>query len=203
MIARLKGEVLSKSDGAVVLGCGGVGYELNLAQASAEKLRRGTEAELYVCESFSPYEGTILYGFLAPEEKELFSLFRQAVPGTGAKKALEFLNKALKSLPDFERAVLSRDAKLLTGIFGFTSKTAEKLIVSLKDKMGAFSCGGAKITVLDGGNSKLFETLNALTALGYSPSEARKAVEAVRIEGIADGEELEQIVRKALRKLAS
>ena len=76
MIAYLKGTVLETSDESVVLLCGGVGYEVNMAHSSILELEAGRECALYVAESISPYDGTVLYGFLTKEDKELWTLFK-------------------------------------------------------------------------------------------------------------------------------
>lgn len=201
MIAYLKGEILEvKEDGAVIL-CGGVGYEVNLARGSALELTEGREAAFYVAESISPYDGTVLYGFLTKEDKELWTLFKTAIPNTGPKKAMEFLNKALRSVADFHNAILKRDPKILTGIFGFTAKTAEKLINSLKDKMDALTVQGeSKIKVLDEA-PYLSGVLEALGALGYSAAEVRRAMEKLHTEGVDPNAPLETIIREALRVL--
>lgn len=201
MIAYLKGTVLETSDESVVLLCGGVGYEVNMAHSSILELEAGRECALYVAESISPYDGTVLYGFLAKEDKELWTLFKTAIPNTGAKKALEFLNKALRSVADFHAAIVKRDPKILTGIFGFTAKTAEKLITSLKDKMDAVSVqGSSKIKVLDDA-PYMSGVLEALTALGYSAPESRRAMEQLYNEGIDLHDKLENIIKQALRVL--
>lgn len=189
-----------KEDGAVIL-CGGVGYEVNLAHGSALELTAGQEAAFYVAESISPYDGTVLYGFLTKEDKELWTLFKTAIPNTGPKKAMEFLNKALRSVADFHNAILKHDPKILTGIFGFTAKTAEKLINSLKDKMDTLTVQGeSKIKVLDEA-PYLSGVLEALGALGYSAAEARRAMEKLQAEGVSPNEPLEKIIREALRVL--
>lgn len=201
MIAYLKGTVLETSDDSVVLLCGGVGYEVNMAHSSILELEAGRECALYVAESISPYDGTVLYGFLAKEDKELWTLFKTAIPNTGAKKALEFLNKALRSVADFHAAIVKRDPKILTGIFGFTAKTAEKLITSLKDKMDAVSVqGSSKIKVLDDA-PYMSGVLEALTALGYSAPESRRAMEQLYNEGVDPNDKLENIIKQALRVL--
>lgn len=201
MIAYLKGEILEvKEDGAIIL-CSGVGYEVNLARGSALELTVGQETAFYVAESISPYDGTVLYGFLTKEDKELWTLFKTAIPNTGPKKAMEFLNKALRSVADFHNAILKRDPKILTGIFGFTAKTAEKLINSLKDKMDALTVQGeSKIKVLDEA-PYLSGVLEALEALGYSAAEARRAMEKLHADGVDPDEPLETIIREALRVL--
>lgn len=201
MIAYLKGEVLEqKEDGAVIV-CGGVGYEVNLAHSSALELQPGQTAALYVAESISPYDGTVLYGFLSKEDKDLWLLFKTAIPNTGPKKALEFLNKALRSVADFHNAILQRDPKILTGIFGFTAKTAEKLINSLKDKMDSVTVQGqSKIKVMDDA-PYMSGVLEALTALGYSAAESRRAIEKLYAEGIDPNAKIEHIIKEALRVL--
>ncbi len=201
MIAYLKGEVLEVKEDAAVIVCGGVGYEVNMTKSSAQELQAGQTAAVYVAESISPYDGTVLYGFLAKEDKELWTLFKTAIPNTGAKKALEFLNKALRSVADFHNAIVKRDPKILTGIFGFTSKTAEKLIASLKDKMDAVTVQGeAKIKVMDDA-PYMSGVLEALTALGYSAPESRRAIEKLYAEGIDPNDKIENIIKEALRVL--
>ncbi len=201
MIVYLKGEILeTREDGAVVL-CGGVGYEVNLAKSSAQELTVGQQTALYVAESISPYDGTVLYAFTHKEDKELWLLFKNAIPNTGPKKAMEFLNKALRSVADFHNAIIQRDPKILTGIFGFTAKTAEKLITSLKDKMDAVSIQGeSKIKVLDE-PAYLRDVLEALGALGYSSAEARRALDTLHTQGVKPNEPLEHVIKEALRVL--
>ena len=201
MIAYLKGEVLEVKEDGVILLCGGIGYEVTLAHSSALELTAGTQAALYIAESISPYDGTMLYGFLNKEDKALWLLFKTAIPNTGPKKALEFLNKALRSVADFHNAILQRDPKILTGIFGFTSKTAEKLINSLKDKMDAVTVQGAsKIKVMDEA-PYMSGVLEALSALGYSAAESRRAMEKLYAEGINPNDKIENIIKEALRVL--
>ena len=201
MIAYLKGEVLEVKEDGVILLCGGIGYEVTLAHSSALELTAGTQAVLYIAESISPYDGTMLYGFLNKEDKALWLLFKTAIPNTGPKKALEFLNKALRSVADFHNAILKRDPKILTGIFGFTSKTAEKLINSLKDKMDAVTVQGeSKIKVMDE-TPYMSGVLEALSALGYSAAESRRAMEKLYAEGINPNDKIENIIKEALRVL--
>lgn len=201
MIAYLTGTVLEARDESVVLVCGGVGYEINIPISAAAELTQGAEASFYVAESISPYDGTVLYGFAHKEDKELWHLFKTAIPNTGPKKAMEFLNKALRSVADFHQAIVARDPKILTSIFGFTAKTAEKLITSLKDKMDGVSIQGeTKIKVADQ-TPYMAGVLEALTALGYSTSESRRALEKLHAQGVKPTEKLENIVKEALRVL--
>ena len=102
----------------MVVEAAGVGYEVSVTAATSQNLPAlGHDAFLFVTESFAMYGGgPTFYGFATPGEKAMFEAFRDNVQGTGAKKALEFLDKASKSLPDFRRAILDKDAKILTGL---------------------------------------------------------------------------------------
>lgn len=201
MIAYLTGTILEVREESAVLVCGGVGYEINLPASTAADLTQGAQASFYVAESISPYDGTVLYGFAHKEDKELWYLFKTAIPNTGPKKALEYLNKALRSVADFHHAIVSHDPKILTSIFGFTAKTAEKLITSLKDKMDSVSVQGqAKIKMADE-VPYMAGVVEALNALGYSAAESRRAIEKLHAQGIKPTEKLENIVKEALRVL--
>lgn len=199
MIAFLKGEVLEIRESSAIVLAGAVGYEVNIPQASLSSLEEGRETSLYITESLSPYDGTSLYGFLSKDDQTLFLLFKESIPNTGPKKALEFLSKALRSLPDFHRAIINQDAKILTGIFGFTAKTAQKIIDALKGKMDTFTVQGeAKIKTLD--TPYMSELLAALSALGYSMAEARRSIEKLHNEGVLSNN-MEENIKSALRIL--
>lgn len=200
MIAYLKGEIIDLTETSAVVLAGGVGYEVNLPQATLNGLEKGQNAAFYITESLSPYDGTALYGFASKEEQNLFLLFKESIPNTGAKKALEFLTKALRSLPDFHRAVINQDIKILTGIFGFTAKTGQKILDALKGKMDTFTVQGeAKIKTLDA--PYMSELLGMLNTLGYSVAEARRAIEKLSREG-ALGADMESNIKSALRILS-
>ena len=199
MIAFLKGEVFEIRENSAIVLAGGVGYEVNMPQASLSSLEEGREASLYITESLSPYDGTSLYGFISKDDQTLFLLFKESIPNTGPKKALEFLSKALRSLPDFHRAIINQDAKILTGIFGFTAKTAQKIIDAMKGKMDTLTVQGVtKIKTLD--TPYMSELLAALSALGYSMAEARRAIEKLHNEGGLSNN-MEENIKSALRIL--
>ena len=207
MIASLRGPVLVKELDRVILECGGVGYEVSVTAATASRLPApGGEALLYIAESFGMYGGgATLYGFLGASDRQLFEAFKEHVPGTGAKKALEYLDRASKSLPDFRRAIMEKDAKLLTGVFGFTKKTADKLVEALKDKLEAVHVPGAEKLARshepEMSTAALSQALSALAALGYKPAEARGVLQAIAQEQPGAELAVEQIVRIALKRL--
>ena len=207
MIVSLRGILLVKEPGRVVVEAGGLGYEVFVTAATVSQLpEAGEPCFLHLAESFGMYGGgATFYGFAQPAEKAMFVAFRDHVPATGAKKALEYLDKAAKSLPDFRRAILEKDSRILCGVFGFTKKTADKLIDGLKDKLEGVPVAGPERLARPGGieapSSALAQALTALSALGYKPSEARAALAAVAEDGGGGKLEVEQIVRLALKRL--
>ena len=208
MIASLRGTVLSKAAERLVLEVSGVGYEVAVTAATAAAAPEpGSPLTLHIAESVAMYGGGVtLYGFLTPAEKEMFLTFRDLVPNTGAKKALEHLDKASKSLPDFRRAILEKDAPALCGVFGFTRKTADRLIAALKDAVASGSAGAAAGTgrpAAAGGASgtAMGRALSALASLGYKNAEARAALTAVADENPGAALDAEGIIRLALKRL--
>lgn len=207
MIASLRGVVLSKDLESVILEAAGVGREVHVTATTASALPApGAEAFLLVIPSYAMYGGgETLYGFLTPAEKAMFCAFRDEIPGTGAKKALEYLDKASKSLPDFRRAVLDRDEKLLCGVFGFTKKTAAKIVEALKGKLEDVRVPGApRIEKAPEGvppTGSWAQALSALAALGYKPLEVRAALQGLAEEHGGKDLPAEQLVRQALKRL--
>jgi Holliday junction DNA helicase RuvA len=207
VIASLRGTVLVKTPDKVVVEAGGVGYEVSVTAGTAAALpAAGGTALLHIAESVAMYGGGVtLYGFPTAADKEMFLTLRDSVPGTGAKKALEYLDKASKSLPDFRRAVLEKDAKVLTGVFGFTRKTADKLIDGLKDRLDGLKLPAAERLARAGGAAvppgAMSQALGALSALGYHASEARAALCAVAEEHPGEKLDAERIIRLALKRL--
>lgn len=205
MIAFLRGTVLEKGGGRVVVEAGGVGYEVFVSESTLRRVGpAGEPAELFVSESSPLYGGgTTLYGFLSKDEKEVFLTLKEHVPSTGAKKALEHLDKASRSLPDFRRAILEGDARILAGVFGFTRKTADKLVASLKDKLG--EAAGVPPRGAAAGEAprtrSMQQALDALIALGYTPNESRQALASLT-PGLQGREpKIEEIIRLALKQL--
>ena len=206
MIASLRGAVLSKDLESLVLEAGGVGREIHVTAATASRVPAGAEVLLLVVPSYAMYGGgETLYGFLDASEKAMFCAFRDEIPGTGAKKALEYLDKASKSLPDFRRAVIDRDEKMLGAVFGFSKKTATKLVDALKEKLDDVRVGGAphiqklSDSALPAGSWA--QALSALESLGYKSSEVRSALQALAEEHSGKDLPAELLVRQALKRL--
>lgn len=203
MIATLRGTLLEKTEDGAVVEAGGVGYAVALSSGARERLAAGEEVFLHIVESVAMYGGGVsLYGFPTSEEKGIFLALKDNIPGTGAKKALEFLDKAARSLPDFRRAVIDRDVKALVTIFGFTSKTAEKIVAGLKDKADAFpSPAGAERPRGGGDGSALEDAIQALTALGYRDGDAREAAQSAR-KAAGPAATSQDLIKESLRRLS-
>lgn len=199
MIAYITGEVFDIEESSIILLVGGIGYQINMAQSSIASVEKGQNIGLYITESITQFDGTILYGFLNKEDRELFLLFKNEIPNTGSKKALEFLNKALRSVADFHNAIINKDPKILTAIFGFTAKTAQKLIDSLSGKMDTISVQG-EVKIKTAEIPFMADVLNALGALGYSAQESRRAIEQLYKQNSAQTN-VEDLIKQALRIL--
>ncbi|MCB4792708.1 MAG: Holliday junction branch migration protein RuvA [Elusimicrobia bacterium] len=202
MITHLKGKLDKKSLNKVVIDAGGVGYEVMTPQSAVERLPDiGHEVKLYIVESFSMYAGgTTLYGFLSEEEREIYLLLKEEIPGAGAKKALDYLDKVSKSLPDFRQAIVRKDISILTGVFGFTKKTAEKVISSLKDKIAEIQISGKQKWPSSIDSSIETEAIFGLIALGYKEGQARDAVER-SLDKNKKAVPVEEIIKRALKYL--
>ena len=134
------------------------------------------------------------------EEKEIYLLLRE-IPGTGSKKALDYLDKISESAPDFRRAVLESDARALISLFGFTKKTADKMIAALKDRMAGLRLAGREKWSAVLQPSGVSEAIAALVSLGYRESEARAAIDNLSSKAKAEAKTTD-LIKEALKQLA-
>ncbi len=201
MIGSLRGLLLHKAPGQVLLDVQGVGYDVLTTLSLFDRLPAiGQELQLFISESMAMYGGGLtLYGFLSIEDKEIYTLLKE-VPGTGSKKALDYLDKISKSSPDFRRAVLESDARALTGLFGFTKKTADKMILTLKDRLAGLRLSGKEKWSPALQPTGFSEAVAALIQLGYRESEARSALERLPTETRSESDPTE-LVKEALKQL--
>ncbi|MCL2335572.1 MAG: hypothetical protein FWC57_05855 [Endomicrobia bacterium] len=205
MLDYLNGILDSKSTDAVTVETGGIGYKVYVPLSTYSKLpNAGGAVKLYIVEAAAGmYGGVIsLYGFLTNEERDMYMLIKDEVPGTGAKKAMEYTDKISKSFADFKSAVLSKNASMLSDIFGFTKKTSDKLIAALKDKIASVSVSGPEkwqSINAEAENTVAAEAAAGLVALGYKEAQARSAVSKA-YQGNC-GITLEELIKKALKHL--
>ncbi|MDR1695028.1 MAG: Holliday junction branch migration protein RuvA [Endomicrobium sp.] len=205
MIDYLNGILDSKKSDEVIIETSGIGYKVFIPVSTFSKLpEAGSPVKVYIVEAAAGmYGGVIsLYGFLTKEERDMYLLIKDEVPGTGAKKAMEYTDKVSKSFADFKTAVMAKNASMLSDIFGFTKKTADKLIAALKDKISEINVSGGEKwheAAKSFGNQTVSEAVLALISLGYKESEARNAVNAA----YADSENIviEELIKKSLKYL--
>ncbi len=201
MIDYFRGTLVLNTLNSAVVEVNGIGYDVNITISTSTKLPNlGKEVQLYIVESTGMYGGVIShYGFLSKEEREMFLLIKDEVPGTGAKKTMEYMEKISKSFADFKNAIVTRDVSMLSSIFGFTKKTAEKLIASLKDKISGIVVVDAQKWSVVSGNANISEAIAGLVAIGYKEFQARETVSKITKDN--DNLSVENIIKEALKYL--
>ncbi len=193
MIGRLRGILVAKHPPSLLLEVGGVGYELEAPMSTFYDLPE-TGREVILCTHYAVKEDTVaLYGFLRESERSLFRSV-QKVSGTGAKTALAVLSGV--SVDDFARLVQGGDIAALTRIPGIGKKTAERIVVELRDRVDGL-LGGAASSGGFGGvpQDPVSEASVALQSLGYKPNEVARLIK----DASAPGDAAEDIIRKALK----
>jgi holliday junction DNA helicase RuvA len=194
MIASVSGEVLVRRADHVVLQAGGVGYRLSV---SAETLRsvpaRGKKAMLHT-HLVSRDDALSLYGFASEEERDLF-LSLISVGGVGPKVAMAALSGG--PVRELLRAIAAGDAKRFQAVPGIGKRTAERIIVELREKVAGQIEGDADgAGAFDGDQEPRTLAREGLLNLGYTPVEAEKLL------GDSDGGSAEELVQAALRRAA-
>ena len=224
MIAFLRGTVAAVYDGAAEIDVNGVGYEVRIAGDTVQRLAsagRDEELKIYTY-TYLREDQIALYGFLSREDLELFKLLI-TVSGVGPKGALALLS--VGTADDLRFAIMTGDAKMIARAPGVGKKTAERLILDLRDKVaGLYDAGMAAIAAgaagaagrigaggyypsadePAGADDAVREAIEALTALGYSRAEASKAVRTCKENAAKNGTDpgdTESILKAALRYL--
>ncbi|KFN47299.1 Holliday junction branch migration protein RuvA [Arenimonas metalli] len=196
MIGRLKGLLVYKAPPALMVDVGGVGYELSAPMSTFYDLPDvGREVTLFTHYAVKE-DGVALFGFLTEAERRLFREV-QKVTGVGAKIALAVLSGA--SVDDFARLVQAGDITALCRIPGIGKKTAERMVVELRDRAADFAGGGVAVLTGKGGAvpaDPVTEASVALTQLGYKPAEVQRMLKQAE-----PGDSAEDIIRKALRSM--
>lgn len=195
MIECLRGTLLEKEAGWALLDVGGVGYGLEMPTTAVEQLPEAG-AEAYVHTHLHTREdATVLFGFITPEEREAFRVFIR-VSGIGPKTALGILSAV--SIAQFAQAIVRGDVSFLTRIPGIGKKTAERIIVEMKDRIGVLpqteEASAAPSLV---GAAR--EASEALIALGRKPAAAENAVRQARAL-LGDQCATEELIREALKR---
>lgn len=168
MIGSVKGKIILKTERFLIVETGGVGYKLNVPLSVLLKSKMGEEEVMFWVHTHIREDSFDLYGFLDRQELEFFEMLIN-VSGIGPKGALAILGVA--SIETLKKAIGTGDISYLTKISGIGKKTAEKIVIELRDKMEESGEGTSLQGELD--------ALEALKSLGYSQSEAREALKKV------------------------
>jgi Holliday junction DNA helicase RuvA len=198
MIVSLRGKLIEAGVLRVVIESAGVGYEVNVPVTTAERLPKlGAEVFLLIHHVFRE-DGQALYGFAVAEEREFFKLLVEKVSGVGPKMALNILSRL--SLPILRDAIIRGDVALLSQCPGVGKKTAERLVMELKDKVGLEGSAPSVATLAPAAAlapTPASDALAALVALGFKPADADKGVRTA-VAKLGPGATADQLVKAAL-----
>jgi Holliday junction DNA helicase RuvA len=202
MISFLQGKVVESLPTQVTLDVGGVGYDVLIPLSSYNKLPPPGQDVKILTHLAIREDAHVLYGFMSLGERELFRLLINTVSGIGPKIALNVLSGI--SVTAFRGAVANADVKSLSQISGVGKKTAERIVVELKDKVGAAGAWEASSAqrALTPADQKVNDAVLALMALGFKQIEAHESVKKVQAMLGAEAS-LEDLVRACLKKGAA
>lgn len=203
MIAYLKGEIVDITEDNLVLDVNNIGYNVKISTSVANMLPGiGNDIKIYTY-TLVKEDAFQLYGFLTKDDLEIFKKVI-TVNGIGPKGALAILS--VMSADDLRFAIIAGDAKAISKAPGIGTKTAERLILDLRDKVsiedvfdGAMSGKANNDMTNDNINGDKNEAIEALVALGYSASDALQAIKKVKI---TDDMDAEKILKQALKKIS-
>ena len=193
MITFIKGKLIEKNPSFVVVECSGVGYLLRISLQTYSKLSNDENCFLFTHLSIKEDSHT-LFGFFDKEERELFR-FLISVSGVGPNTAQTILSSLTPN--EIQHAIINDNVKLLQGVKGIGGKTAQRIILDLKDKI-------AKLSLNINSSSSLYNTireeaLSALTMLGFSKNSIDKFVDNELKENA--NLEVEELVKRVLKKM--
>jgi Holliday junction DNA helicase RuvA len=196
MYAYLQGKFTYKSPAQIYLDVNGIGFEVNISLHTYSAIQNMAEGRLFIHMQVKE-DGHSLFGFFDKEEKDIFLLLI-SVSGVGASTARMMLSS---TRPDeITKAIQLGDVKLLERVKGIGKKTAERLVLELKDKVGkqtTVSLGGVSVPIV---NTIEQDALIALTALGISRIQAEQSIQKI-IRAEPDISKLEELIKKALKAI--
>lgn len=203
MIASLRGKIISETFTEVIMDVQGVGYRVFIPMSTYEKLPHDPEKEFTLLTYLQVREDDMtLFGFATPAEKQVFELLI-TVNGIGAKSAVSILS--CMNIGSLCEAIINGDVKVLKKISGVGPKSAERMIVELRDKVAKLDPGSSFGTPGTSSASSLppagEEALLALEQLGFQASKCRKVVEKIVAELPEKEASTENIIRMTLRNL--
>jgi Holliday junction DNA helicase RuvA len=193
MIDYIKGIITHVSPTYINLETGGIGYFINISLTTFSKLENQSEVRILVHEVIRE-DSHQLYGFADAPEREIFRLLI-SVSGVGANTARMMLSSLIPE--EIEKAILGSDVNLLKSVKGIGLKTAQRIIVDLKDKVGKHAGSGEIFTFSDNTNRE--EALSALVMLGFAKSAVSKVLDKIVRE--EKNLTVEDIIKRALKNL--
>jgi len=199
VITFLRGKLTEVLPTQIVVDVGGVGYELLIPLSSFNKLPQPGH-DLHILTHLAIREDAhVLYGFMSAQERDLFRMLINTVSGIGPKIALNILSGM--NVSAFRGAVANSDVKSLSQISGVGKKTAERIVVELKDKIGAAGAWEASSAqrALSPADQKINDAVLALIALGFKQADAHDAVRAA-VEKLGPDAGPDDLVRSSLRR---
>ena len=197
MIDFIKGRITEKNPAFIVLEAGNIGYALHISISTYTKLADSTECKLYVEQVFVRDDNPKHYGFFDVDERDIFRKVI-SVSGVGGSSAMLMLSSL--SAAEIAGAVNTANVALLKSIKGIGEKTAQRIVVDLKGKLGKHE-GGISQILTPSYNKNRDEALLALVALGFARNMAEKAIEkAIKQQGITT-ETIEVLIKAALKNL--
>lgn len=199
MIARINGKLIFKTIESVIIDAGGVGYEIFIPLSTYYKLPDLNEPLALNVYTNLREDAILLYGFLTMEEKETFQMLI-SVTGVGPKLARNIISGI--AVNDLVNAISSGDKARLSSIPGIGGKSAERLILELKDKVKTFSNNsGAKQAVLPSKDPMTGDVISALDNLGYKTVQSEEAVKKAK-ERLKEGFSFEELFKESLKFLS-
>ncbi len=191
MITHLQGKLIEKNPTNIVVECNGVGYELKISLNTYTAI--GSTESLKIFTQFIVREDAqLLYGFVNKEERDMFNLLI-SVSGIGPNTAMIMLSSLVPR--DIASAIMQEDVATIQSIKGIGVKTAQRVIVDLKDKMLKFNV--SEENILSKNNTLRNDALNALLSLGFD----KKAIEKVLDKITSEEKSIEQLIKEALKIL--
>jgi holliday junction DNA helicase RuvA len=194
MYAYLQGKFSYKSPAQVYIDVHGVGYEVNISLTTYTSIQNITEGKLFTYLQIKE-DGHTLYGFFEKEEKEMFVLLI-GVSGIGAATARMMLSSLVPA--EIVKAIQQGNVKLIESVKGIGKKTAERLVLELKDKVSKQAT--STDIILPQGNRLQQDALNALVALGINKNQAEQSIQKI-ILAEPSVTQLEDLIKKALKAI--
>lgn len=194
MIAFLKGKILSKDPSSVLIDVNGIGYEVRISLNTYSEMGEKEEIEIHTHLHVKEDSHT-LFGFTGIDEKKVF-LQLISINGVGPNTALMLLS-SLRS-DELKNAIMNSEVKTIQSVKGIGAKTAQRIILELKDKLPSELLDEDAIKSVHSNNTRRSEALSALLTLGYSKAAAEKAIEKVMREQGSDIA-LEDLIKHVLK----